>query len=154
MNIIVIDDRLAVGPQPDKKGLSRLASTGFKSVINLRSDTENEEVLTPEDEGRQALLLGMKYARIPIPRNEPLHPEYVNGLRNRIRSLPRPIYIHCRWGKRAGALTWAVVARERGLSGGEALATADRMGLTSTPHYKWRPPVRKFVRDYLDRSLT
>lgn len=154
MDMVAIDDRFTVGPQPDSEELCYIANRGFKTIINLRSDCEDEEVLAPEEEGRQVRRLGMRYVRFPIPRHQALRPRWVGEFRSKIHTLPRPIYIHCRWGKRAGALTWTVVAEERGLSGKEALATADRMGLTATPKYRWKPLIRKFVREYLDRCQT
>jgi uncharacterized protein (TIGR01244 family) len=153
MDTITIDDRFTVGPQPDREGLFRLAKMGFKTIINLRTDGENEEILAPEEEGQQVRRLGMRYVWYPIPRYQPMRPEWVGELRNKAHTLPMPIYIHCRWGKRASALIWTVVALERRLSGNKALAAADRMGLTATLQYRWRPRIRKFVCEYLDRAL-
>lgn len=154
MDMVTIDNRFTVGPQPDSKELCRLAKTGFRTIINLRTDAEEEEILAPREEGRQVRRLGMRYVWLPIPRHQPLRLEWVGELRSKVDTLPLPIYIHCRWGKRASALIWTAVAQEQCLSGNEALATADGMGLTETSQYKWRPPIRKSVREILDRGQT
>ncbi len=54
-----ITDQLYVGAQPTEEQLKQLADDGFQAVVNLRTEGENEQPLSPQAEGEKVMELGM-----------------------------------------------------------------------------------------------
>ena len=69
LKIIKVNDRLAVGPQPDLSDFNELKSLGFGSVINNRPDGEGPSQHTADDASLKAEEAGLRYARQPIVLN-------------------------------------------------------------------------------------
>ncbi|MFW5681295.1 MAG: beta-lactamase hydrolase domain-containing protein [Pseudomonadota bacterium] len=140
-----INERLTVGKgHPDEGDLRDLARAGFRAVANLRTRGEPEQPLKPDEEGRWARQLGLAYLHFPVTSDD-LETEVVDGFRAELDRLPRPLFAHCASGTRSGAFLVMHVAAETGLSGDEALAKAEAMGLGCD-----EPAIETFVRDYVD----
>ena len=71
-NRIRIKDQLTIGAQPTEEQLKHLAEEGFKSVVNLRMPGEEEQPLSPDEEGEKVRALGMEYLHIPSGRSSVL----------------------------------------------------------------------------------
>ncbi len=143
---IRISDQLAVGPQPTEEQLKQFAEEGFKSVVNLRMSDEEDQSLSPDEEGVKVRSLGMEYLHIPVSKKA-IQPEQVDSFREEIRRLPKPVFAHCHLGKRAGALAMMHAACEAGMSGDQTLERAEQMGFKCDV-----PELKGFVKGYIDRS--
>ncbi|MFQ6020072.1 MAG: beta-lactamase hydrolase domain-containing protein, partial [Dehalococcoidia bacterium] len=119
-NRIRIDDQLTIGAQPTEEQLKHLAKEGFRSVVNLRMPGEEEQPLSPEEEGEKVRALEIEYLHIPVSKKA-MQPEQVDSFRQEIRRLPEPVFVHCHLGKRAGALAMMHTACEAGISGDQTL---------------------------------
>lgn len=141
-----INDAVTVGGQPDEGRLAELARAGFKSVVNLRTHGEQEQLLAPEEEGERVRALGMDYVHLPVSTKD-MRPEQVDEFRERLAALPKPAFVHCHRGKRAGAFVMMGVAVEQGMSGDQTLQQAERMGFQCD-----QPELKEFVKGYVDRN--
>lgn len=144
MNVMKISDDVTVGPQPSEADLAKLPADGFRAVVNFRADGEEDQPLPPSAEGDQVRASGLEYLHLPVS-TESLGPELVDRFRARYADLPKPVYAHCKSGKRAGAMVMMHAAVERGLSGEETLKQAERMGFECD-----QPELKNFVRSYVD----
>lgn len=144
-----ISERLSVGKQhPADDDLRRLAQDGFKSVVNLRTSGEENQPLDPEEEGRLVRALGMQYVHYPVKSDE-LSTEAVDGFREQLAGLPRPVFAHCASGKRSGAFLMMHIAAETGMTGEETIRKAEEMGFECDT-----PELEQFVRTYVDEHRT
>uniref|UniRef100_A0A7S0V7U9 Uncharacterized protein n=1 Tax=Hemiselmis tepida TaxID=464990 RepID=A0A7S0V7U9_9CRYP len=75
---------------------------GIVCVLNMRPFSEAGEfglgVLAREPEIIKEL--GMEYHALPVPKSGPYEPELIAKVGEMVRSLPRPLLIHCRTGRR------------------------------------------------------
>ena len=143
---IRINDSLSVDTgQPTRDELERLTQEGFKTVVNLRTEGEQNQPLSPEAEGEVARKAGLDYLHIPVASTDP-RPEQVDQFREKLSGLPGPVLVHCASGKRSGAFAVLQLASQEGLSGEDALARARSFG------FDWKSPeLEGFVRQYLDQ---
>lgn len=143
---IRINDGLSVDTgQPTREELERLAQEGFRTVVNLRTEGEQNQPLSPEAEGEAARKAGLDYLHIPVASTDP-RPEQVDQFREKLDELPKPVLVHCASGKRSGAFAVLQLADQQGLSGDEALTRAWTLG------FDWKSPeLEGFVRRYLDQ---
>lgn len=141
---IQINDQITVGAQPSADQLDALKEDGFQSVINLRADGEQDQPLSPADEGEKVTAIGLEYCHIPV-NMQSMSPELVDQVREQLRSLPTPIFMHCQKGKRAGAMAMMHAACEAGQSGDETLQMAAQMGFECD-----QPQLAEFVKNYID----
>lgn len=142
---IRIDNHCAVGKgHPDAEALTELRDQGFRAVVNLRTQDEQNQPLSPEQEGDTVRRLGMDYLHIPVS-PQALAPELVDRFCEQVAHLPKPVYIHCASGKRSGAFTMMDRGVEQNLSGQEVVDRAVQMGFLDGV-----PALEKLVRDYVD----
>lgn len=139
-----INDDVTVGPQPSAEDFGDLRRQGFRSVVNLRTDGEDEQPLSPADEGERVGALGMEYYNEPVDA-EAMTEAQVDGFRDRFSALPKPVFAHCKTGKRAGAFVMMDMAVRQGMSGEETLERAERMGFECK-----EPQLKQFVKGYVD----
>src|SRR5918993_3482169 len=100
---IKLNEQITVGSQPDEQQLKHLAAEGFKSIINLRTDDEKGQTMSPVDEGDKAQHLGLMYEHLPVTADG-IKPAQVDRFREVIAGMVAPIYVHCAKGKRAAAM--------------------------------------------------
>lgn len=144
MQTMQISENVTVGPQPSEEELQQLPQQGFQSVINFRTSGEDEQPLSPEQEGERVRSSGMSYLHIPVSMDA-METETVNQFRRQFRELPKPAYAHCKSGKRAGAMVMMHMASESGMSGEETVKKADEMGFECD-----KPELIDFVKSYVD----
>lgn len=132
-----VDDRFTIEMAPPTAGrVEELAREGFRSVVNLRAPGEQNEVLSPSEEGEVARRHGLEYVSIPVTPQD-MNEATADRFEREVSRLPGPVAIHCASGKRAGLFTFLHLARAEGLSGGEATAKAEAMGYQfGTPEAK------------------
>lgn len=118
---------LATAGQPTPEALGRLRSLGFRTVINLR--TESEPGVQAEAELLRAA--GINYVSVPVT-PETLGASQVDAVR-RVLDDPAsgPVLLHCGSSNRVGAV-WALLqARAKGLNAEQAIEEGRRAGLSS-----------------------
>ncbi len=143
-----IDDQLSVGGQPSESEIRSLAEDGFKSVVNFRTAGEDDQPLSPDSEESSVLEAGMSYLHVPVSM-ESMDEATVNRFRQQLKSLPKPVFAHCKTGKRAGAMTMMHVAVEKGMSGEQALKRAEEMGFECDV-----PELKEFVSSYVNNQAS
>ena len=145
---IRVSDRISVGGQPTESELRELGQAGFKTVVNLRTPNEENQPLPPGEEGRVVKESGMEYFHIPVS-IDAMNETQVDDFRRQVTKLPAPILVHCASGKRAGAFAMIHAALEQGMSGDQALQTAEQMGFECD-----QPRLKEFVKNYIDESTS
>lgn len=144
MDAMKINDEVTVGPQPTGNQLKELANAGFKSIINFRTEGEEDQPLSPTQEGENVKQLGLSYLHIPVSMKS-MSEETVDQLREQFHELPKPVFAHCKSGKRAGAMVMMHMASKQGLSGKQTLQQAEQMGFKCD-----QPELKQFVETYVD----
>lgn len=144
METMKINDQVSVGPQPSASELEKLEQQGFKTVVNFRTDGEDEQPLSPEAEGEKVKSTGMEYLHIPVSMDS-MGPDLVDQFREKFQKLPTPLFAHCKSGKRAGAMVMMSIAVDQGMSGDQTLQKAKEMGFECD-----QPELEQFVRQYVD----
>lgn len=144
MQSMTINDQISVGGQPTEDDVQTLAQQGFKSVVNFRTDNEDDQPLSPHAEGEAAKAAGLAYLHVPVSMKE-MGPELVDQFREQFPDLPRPVFAHCKTGKRAGAMVMMDMAVAQGMTGDQTLAEAEKVGFECN-----QPQLEQFVKDYVD----
>lgn len=145
MNLRRINERFAVGlSHPGEHELAELAESGYRAVVNLRDQKEDDQPLLPREEGEKVRSLGMKYVHIPVSADS-LDASVVDRFRESVADLEAPICVHCASGKRSGAFTIMHVASKENLSGDDALRKAKSMGFECDS-----AALETFVKNYVD----
>jgi len=139
-----INDKVTVGPQPSENEIQHLSQQGFKTVVNFRTEGEDEQPLSPDAEGEKVKAAGLKYLHIPVSMKS-MGTELVDQFREKYPELPKPVFAHCKSGKRAGAMVMMHMAVEKGMSGEETLQKAEEMGFECE-----QEELRQFVKSYVD----
>ncbi|MGN6136819.1 MAG: beta-lactamase hydrolase domain-containing protein [Aureliella sp.] len=144
MDNMKINDEVTVGAQPTDQQLNELASQGFKSVVNFRTEGEEDQPLSPAREGEKVGKLGLEYLHVPVSAKS-MSPETVDRFRQRFANLAKPVFAHCKSGQRAGAMVMMHIASTQGMSGKETLQQAEQMGFKCD-----QPELKRFVEQYVD----
>jgi uncharacterized protein (TIGR01244 family) len=147
MNTRKLDEQITVGAQPTEADVADLARQGFRSVVNLRRDREDDQPLSPAAEGEIASRCGLQYVHIPVSLSE-LQAEQLERFQTEMESLPAPFYIHCRGGSRAGLLAIVRNAVEAGDTGEEVVRKLSEAGFLGDS-----PELRSFIQQYVDSQF-
>ena len=139
-----ISDEVTVGPQPSADEIERIAGEGFASLVNFRTAGEEDQPLSPDAEQQKVEASGLKYLHIPVSMQD-MSPELVDRFREKYSELPKPVFAHCKSGKRAGAMVMMHMAAEQGMTGEQALTQAEKMGFECD-----QPQLEQFVKNYVD----
>jgi len=142
--VMKISDQVTVGAQPSEDQLQQLGKQGFKSVVNFRTEGEEDQPISPKAEGEKVQSAGMTYLHVPVSMKA-MGPELVDQFREKYAALPKPVFAHCKSGKRAGAMVMMHVAVEQGMTGEQTLQQAKEMGFECD-----QPQLEQFVRQYVD----
>ncbi|MHC2068436.1 protein tyrosine phosphatase family protein [Bremerella sp. T1] len=143
-NTISINDNVTVSGQPTADELKQLPQKGFQSVINFRTNGEEDQPISPFEEGQIAQECGLKYHHIPVSMKS-MTPEVVDAFREAYQQMPKPVFAHCKSGKRAGAMVMMHMAVQNGMTGDQTLEKAEAMGFECD-----KPELRDFVKQYVD----
>ena len=143
---IKFNDEITVGAQPSAAEIKAMASDGFRGIMNLRTYGEDMQEISPDQEEDIAREAGMEYIHIPVSMKK-AGPELVDRFREEFRSMPKPVFVHCKLGKRAGAFVMMHTAAEQGMSGEDALKKAEEMGFECD-----QEEMKEFVKNYLSKN--
>ncbi len=134
-------DGILTGGQPTLDQIKQAGETGFKAVINLRTD---KELPDPEQELAWVEGVGMKYIRIPVAGVEGLTRENTKLFAEALsKSENYPLIVHCKSGQRVGAMFALKAFHIDEKSVEESLAIGERAGLTILT-----PIVKKILESY------
>ena len=124
-NYRLVRPGLAAAGQPTPEALAKLKSLGFKTVINLRTETEGAAA---EQETVKAA--GLRYVWVPIT-VETFSIDYVRAVAKALDDPGAgPVLLHCSAANRVGAVL-AVLEVEKGKTLEEAEAKGKAAGLKS-----------------------
>lgn len=143
-NTMQINEQVTVGPQPNENDIRDLKNQGFQCIVNFRTEGEEEQPLSPDVEAENVKSAGMQYLHIPVSMKS-MGPELVDQFREEFPGLPKPLFAHCKTGKRAGAMVMMHVACENGMTGEQTLQKAEDMGFECD-----KPELIEFVKNYVD----
>jgi uncharacterized protein (TIGR01244 family) len=143
-NVKKINDELTVAGQITPEQLQQASQEGFKSVFNLRS--QSEETFW-SDEQQQAESLGLQYFHIPVAKIEELTEELTTEVLAKIDEIPKPALVHCAAALRAGAMALMYVATRQGMSPEQAFEQAERIGFDCSAH----PQAKEFFKNYVEK---
>lgn len=133
-----VDERVAFGGQPTPSQVVALAQAGFRTIVNLRMESEAD--VQPEVEAAKDA--GLVYVGLPVPKAQPTDEQVKRFLRLTDDAAIYPVFIHCATANRAAALWMVRRAVVDGWSVEAAEKEAVRNGLTSEG-------LLEFAREYL-----
>ena len=137
--ILCLDDDLAAGAQPSDQAYAKIAASGFRSVLSLR--TGNEGV----DLARERSLVEkskMRYFNIPVVSSAPRPEQADEFIRLVSDKSNHPMLINCASANRVGAFMMIYRVLKQGWSEDKALAEAVKIGTKSAN-------LKKFAHDYI-----
>lgn len=143
MNITPLNEQVAVGGPPTADDDVRdLASRDFQSILNLRTDVEDDGYSSRE-EGVSANEAGLVYLNYPLG-DGALDDFHISAFRTKLSLLPAPTYVHAGNSPRAAALVLIDHAIKQQWSADEALNQVPSLGLPELSG-KWESVVREAV---------
>lgn len=136
---------LTISGQPTEEEMKGLTSRGFRTLVNLRTTTEDGAL---PDEERIAESSGLNYAAIPMT-TEDMDDIAMHRFTQTLDSVHgQPAVIHCGSGGRAGIMALLYLAIKHGWSVKRAIEEGERLGdLAPSERSKWRP----FFEGYIKR---
>ena len=140
-----ISDSLYRGAQPDATGIRTLARLGIKSIINLRTTDAAWKA-----EAAEARANGITYTNVPLKGLGRPASAQVATLLDLIRTLPAPVFVHCKHGcDRTGTIIACYRIRHGGWPNQAALEEARKYGLS-----KLERGMIEYIRDFGKASAT
>ena len=123
------DDGVSLGKSPTIRDIEMLArKAGFRALLNLNTEGEPGQILSPNVEATWAHTFEMQHERVSIDLGV-LRSEWVDSFLETLHKIAKPVYVHSLLGRRAAALITVHLALERKLSGKDALVEAKTLGL-------------------------
>ncbi|HKA20310.1 MAG TPA: protein tyrosine phosphatase family protein [Blastocatellia bacterium] len=138
-HLLCVDENFATAGQPKDAAFSKLATNGYRAVLNLRTASEGVDLKHEQEAVEKA---GMRYVNIPVVSNSPKPEqaeEFIKAVKNKDN---QPMLIHCGSANRVGAFLMIYRVVELGWPEEKALEESTRVGLTS-------PVLKKFAQDYI-----
>lgn len=111
-NIVHLTRVFAVSSQLEPADVEHAALLGFRAVIALRPDGEDETSPTARRIGTCARRAGMAFRHIPVATHEVTETRTVDRFARALRALEGPVLAYCKSGTRA-ALLWALASAEQ-----------------------------------------
>lgn len=143
---IRISKRITVGPSINNEKLEKLASKGFKTIINLSKKGEIRQVVKPCEEEEIVNELGLKYIHHPLSMSS-LKDVHIDEFCRLVKEAEGPIFVHCSLGQRSFPLAMIAHALNKKLSAAQVFEKAEKLGVS------WNAPfMRKLVEVYLHRN--
>jgi len=138
-HLLCVDERFATAGQPKDSAYSKLAQNGYRSVLSLRTNSENVDLSHEKDMVEKA---GLRFINIPVV-SSALKPEQVEDFINAVKDKSnQPMLIHCGSANRVGAFWMIYRVVDQGWPEDKALDEATKIGLTS-------PVLKTFAHEYI-----
>ncbi|MAZ27028.1 MAG: phosphatase [Cytophagaceae bacterium] len=139
-----VNDEISVAAfDPNESSFKTFADKGFKSVINLQT-AEEEQNVSPEKEKELAKDYNLKYRHIAVSEDN-LSEAIVDEFRQELEDLPTPIVVHCKSGKRSGAFVMMHIGCQKNMTGEEVIEQAEEMGFECDV-----PELEQFLKEYVN----
>lgn len=139
--VLCLDDSFTTGGQPTDQAYAKAATSGFHSVLSLRTASEGVDLT------RERSLVeknNLRYFNIPVVSSAP-RPEQVDEFIRLVKEKSNhPMLINCASANRVGAFMMIYRVLEQGWAEDKALQEAIKIGLTGEG-------LKKFARDYIAR---
>lgn len=126
--VLCLNEKIATGGQPTNQAYGKLAANGFRSVLNLRTDSEGVDLEKERELVKQA---GLHYISIPVESKAPQEEQVSEFIRVVKDQANHPMLIYCGSANRVGAFWMIYRVVEEGWSEEKALEEAERVGLRS-----------------------
>jgi len=139
--LICLTDSYATGGQPSDMAFGKLAASGFRSVVDLRTAGEGADL---EKERKLVEQSGMRYFNVPVVSSAPRPEQADEFLQIVNEKAHQPMLIHCATANRVGAFMMIFRVLEQGWSEDKALEEAERIGLRSGG-------LKKFAHEYISQ---
>jgi protein tyrosine phosphatase (PTP) superfamily phosphohydrolase (DUF442 family) len=137
--ILCLDNDFATGAQPTDQAYAKAATSGFRSVLSLRTGNEGVDLVR---ERSLVEKFKMRYFDIPVVSSAP-RPEQADEFIRLVKDKSNhPMLINCASANRVGAFMMIYRVLEQGWSEDKALAEAVKIGTSS-------PNLKKFAHDYI-----
>ena len=144
MKIKKINDNISVATfDPNENSFKTFADKGFKSVINLQTEDEEQNVSSKKEE-TLANDNSLNYKHFGVSKDN-LSQSMVDNFRQELESLPTPIVVHCKSGKRSGAFVMMHIGCQKNMSGEEVIEQAENMGFECDV-----PELELFLKKYVN----
>jgi uncharacterized protein (TIGR01244 family) len=139
VNLVCVDERFATSGQPTDAAFAKLAASGYRAVLNLRTDSEGIDLAREREMVEKT---GMRYINIPVVSKEP-KPEDAEAFIKTVKDAANhPMLIHCGSANRVGAFMMIYRVVDQGWSEEKAMEEATRIGLTN-------PALKSFAQNYI-----
>jgi protein tyrosine phosphatase (PTP) superfamily phosphohydrolase (DUF442 family) len=138
-NLLCLDSHFATGGQASERAFAKVAASGFRSVLSLRTPLEGVDL------GKERTLVeqnGMRYFNIPVVSQAPRREQADEFLRIVKNPTHHPMLIQCATANRVGGFMMIYRVVEQGWSTNKALKEALRIGLRGDE-------LKAFARDYI-----
>ena len=130
-NLHRITENLYRGAQPGAEGFKNLENSGIKTVVNLRTNHDDEELL----EGTS-----LRYVRIAMNTWAPKHEDVAEFLKIATEATAQPVFIHCKHGAdRTGTMVAAYRVVVQGWTKERAVREMTAGGFGYHPVWKMLP---------------
>jgi uncharacterized protein (TIGR01244 family) len=140
VNFSKVDAVVACGGATETSALEGLAKDGFKSVINLRTATEQNANI--EQNAARAKELGLKYIHIPF-NTQQMDPKVIDQFLAAVADKSnQPAFVHCGSASRVGSVWLAKRVIQDGWTIEKATEEAKAIGLRGEP-------LEKYALDYI-----
>lgn len=141
--VLCLDDRLATGAQPRDSAFTKMAASGFRSFMSLRTPVEGVDL------DRERALVeknGMRYFNIPVVSSAP-RPEQADKFIQIVKEKSNhAMLIACASANRVGAFMMAYRVIGQGWNEQKALEEARRVGLRSEV-------LKRFAQTYIAQRM-
>ena len=137
--ILCVNENIATGAQPKPEAFAKLAQSGFRSVLSLRTDKEDVDLKKDRELTEAA---GMSYINIPVVSAAPDPKRVDEFIRAVKKKKNHPMLIYCGSANRVAAFWMIYRVVEDGWTEEKAMEEAVKIGLT-------RPELKAFVQSYL-----
>lgn len=137
--ILCLDERVATGGQPTEAAFAKLASNGYRAVLNLRTSQEGVDL---EREKQLVEKAGLRYINIPVVGSAPKSEQADEFIKVAKEPANQPMLIHCGSANRVGAFWMIYRVVEQGWPEDKALEEATQVGLRS-------PELKRFAQEYI-----
>jgi len=130
-NFYHVDEDVWRSNQPGRRQLRRLKAQGLSAVLSLRGDTKHASFIV-EKRAVEEVGLPLHYVRMRAQRLP--KPEAILAALDKIRTLPKPLLVHCKSG---ADRTGLIITLYRHVIKGEPLAEARKSLAWYYAHASW-----------------
>lgn len=142
--VLCLDENFATGAQPTGDAYAKMAASGFRSVLSLRTGNEGVDLAR---ERAKVESVKMRYFNIPVDSAAPRPEQADEFLRLTRDPANHPMLVNCASANRVGAFMMILRVVDQGWSEDKALLEATKIGLSSDK-------LKRFTQDYIASQRT